>query len=521
MMVAVWGIIKAGAAYVPVDPGFPLDRIEYILKDTAAEVVVCSSTLRSRITLPVTIIEVDKVELSDVHIDEKPLPSQIAYIIYTSGSTGVPKGVMIEHGSLVNRLNWMQRQYPLSGNDIILHKTPFTFDVSVWELFWWSMTGASVYLPEPGAEKYCDRLIDVIGLKGITVVHFVPSMFAVFLDYVEETNSAGKLRSLKQIFTSGEALSSASVKQFNRLMPWCILSNLYGPTEATIDVSYYDCPKKKVPDSIPIGRPIDNTGLYIVDNYLQLQPIGVAGELCISGVNLARGYLNREELTQQKFVNVVWLQEKVYRTGDLARWLPDGNIEYLGRIDDQVKIRGYRIELGEIAAVLQNSGMVKQCAVITKTDSTGNPAIIAYAVSSVNRNDLFTYLKERLPEYMVPAVIMLVDHIPVTKNGKMDKKALPDPESNDMLLNVYEAPRNEMEEILAATWKEMLAIEKIGIYDNFFESGGHSLMIPVLITSIRLKLNVNLVIRDFFTYPTIDKMAGFIKTQQSVEKISA
>jgi acyl-coenzyme A synthetase/AMP-(fatty) acid ligase len=411
----------------------------------------------------------------------------------------------------------------LSGNDIILHKTPFTFDVSVWELFWWSFTGTSVFLLEPGAEKYCDRMIDVIASHQITVLHFVPSMFAVFLNYVEETNSAERLHSLRQIFTSGEALSSASVKQFNRLMPWCELSNLYGPTEATIDVSWYDCPKRKVPDSIPIGKPIDNTGLYITDGYQQLQPIGVTGELVISGANLARGYLNREELTQEKFVNVTWLEGKVYRTGDLARWLPDGNIEYLGRMDDQVKIRGYRIELDEISYVLQHSGFVKQCAVITRPDATGNASIIAYVVltGSASRDELFAYLKERLPEYMVPSVIMIVDHLPVTRNGKMDKNALPDPQTSDILLNSYEAPRNDMEVSLSVIWQEMLEVERIGVYDNFFESGGHSLMIPVLISSIRTEMNVNLVIRDIFTYPTIDKLAEFIQTKIPAESITA
>lgn len=520
MMIALWGIIKSGAAYVPVDPGFPADRIAYILKDTAAQVVVCNSQFRSRIALPDScrIIEIDKEEDTIVQYDFQPVqvvadPAQVAYVIYTSGSTGTPKGVMIEHGSLVNRLNWMQRYYPLSGNDVILHKTPFTFDVSVWELFWWAITGTSVCLLEPGAEKYCDRLIEVIEEIQVTVLHFVPSMFVAFLDHVEETDNAEKLQSLRQVFTSGEALSSASVKQFNKLLPWCKLSNLYGPTEATIDVSYYDCPKTNVPDSIPIGKPIDNTGLFIINKHLQLQPQGVPGELCISGVNLARGYLNREELTREKFVKVGWLQGLVYRTGDLARLLPDGNIEYLGRLDDQVKIRGYRIELGEIENVIQNSGLVKQCAVVTKPDSTGNQSIIAYTVmtGSASRNELLSRIKEKLPEYMVPSVMMVVDQIPVTKNGKMDKKSLPDPVTSDVLLNAYEPPRNETEQVLAAIWQNMLEIDKLGVFDNFFESGGHSLMIPVLISSIRKQLKVNLVVRDLFTCPTIDKLAALIK----------
>ncbi|MBW7477878.1 amino acid adenylation domain-containing protein, partial [Paenibacillus oenotherae] len=287
----------------------------------------------------------------------------LAYIIYTSGSTGLPKGVMVEHRSLMNRLYWMQKQYPLTGDDVILQKTPYTFDVSVWELLWWMLSGASLCLLGPGGEKDPQQIRDAIVRYRVTTMHFVPSMLTAFLHACPSG-----LSSLKQVFASGEALVIKQVNEFKELLykPYNTrLANLYGPTEATIDVSYFDCDQAAKPGIIPIGKPIDNTQLYVLDGRQEVQPIGVPGELYIGGAGLARGYVNRAELTEEKFIaNPYRPGERMYRTGDLARWQPDGTVEYLGRIDHQVKIRGYRIELGEIEAQLLKVEGVKEAAVL-------------------------------------------------------------------------------------------------------------------------------------------------------------
>ena len=283
-------------------------------------------------------------------------PNDLAYIIYTSGSTGKPKGTMIEHYSVINRLNWMQKMYPLGEHDVILQKTPFTFDVSVWELFWWSFVGAKVCFLIPGGEKDPEEIVRAAQRNKITTMHFVPSMLNVFLDHLEGSSNVDKLSSLSQVFASGEALNVQQAERFNRILNRQFktkLHNLYGPTEATVDVSYFDCSTGETLEIIPIGKPIDNISLYVVDKNYGLQPVGVAGELCIAGDGLARGYLNKPELTMEKFVQNPFVPgTRMYRTGDLARWLPDGNIEFLGRIDHQVKIRGFRIELGEIEVQL-------------------------------------------------------------------------------------------------------------------------------------------------------------------------
>ncbi|WP_127534762.1 non-ribosomal peptide synthetase, partial [Paenibacillus kobensis] len=350
MIVGILGILKAGGAYLPIDPTYPQDRIRYMLADSGTKLLLTDGAILDRAAFTGEVIDVRDERLSRLPADNVDAASgsgDLAYVIYTSGTTGQPKGVMIEHHSVINRIHWMQKQYPLVETDVVLQKTPFSFDVSVWELLWWSFYGASVCFLQPGGEKNLEAIAEAIATHKVTTLHFVPSMLNAFLEYAENGSKWKDLSSMRRVFASGEALNKHQVDRFFAVMgeTEVELINLYGPTEATVDVTYFDC--RPGMDGVPIGKPIDNTRIYIVGSGNELQPVGVAGELCIAGVGQARGYLNRPELTAEKFEdNPFEPGERMYRTGDLARWLPDGNIEYLGRIDQQVKIRGYRIELG-------------------------------------------------------------------------------------------------------------------------------------------------------------------------------
>ncbi len=432
-LVGIYAIVLCCAAYLPVDSNYPEARKQYMLQDSGAGFLLHEAATKARPGgCQAVMISLNAWQEASAPYDAAPdtSPQSLAYLIYTSGSTGQPKGVMIEQQSLINRLNWMQRRYPIQQGDVILHKTSFSFDVSVWELFWWMLTGASVCLMEPQTERFCDSIAACIHAQKITVIHFVPSMLAIFLDFVEEMDVADDLRSLRQVFASGEALQGATVEKFYRLLPWCRLSNLYGPTEATIDVTYYDCPRENIPENIPIGKPIDNMRVYIVDDNLLPLPVGVSGELCIGGIGLARGYINKEELTRSQFVQPAWLTERLYKTGDIARWLPDGNILFLGRRDAQVKVRGYRIELNEIEYNLQKHPSIRHAIVIAKPDTdSGENELIAYVIADkqMESRELAGYLARTLPDFMVPAYFVQIETIPLTANHKLDKKALPDP----------------------------------------------------------------------------------------------
>lgn len=377
MMIGLMAIFKAGGAYLPVDPGYPTDRINYMLEDGGVSILLIQQKFAPlEITDRVNRIYIDDPSLftgretSGVNLPPANTARSLAYVIYTSGSTGKPKGVMIDHYSLVNRLHWMQKNYPVGADDLILQKTPYTFDVSLWELFWWAVAGARVCFLRPGGEKDPAAIVTAIAEYQVTTIHFVPSMLNAFLGYIESLDDITRLKSLKQVFASGEALNIQQVTKFNRLFhqkSGAKLHNLYGPTEATVDVSYFDCSASQAPEVVPIGKPVDNIRLYILNRDNQLQPVGVPGELHIAGDGLARGYLNRPELTEEKFIPDPFEPgSRLYKTGDLARWLPDGNIEFLGRMDSQIKIRGFRIELGEIENQLALIKTIKDAAVIVK-----------------------------------------------------------------------------------------------------------------------------------------------------------
>jgi len=437
MIVGVLGILKAGAAYLPLPPDNPRERLDYMLRNANVAALIVQEKTKDR-----TSFEGTTMNLSDPRTfsgsTENPekinKARDLAYVIYTSGSTGMPKGVMIEHRSVVNRLHWMQRAYPIGEDDTILQKTPYYFDVSVWELFWWALEGARLCFLAPSAEANPLAIVKTIKKHQVTVMHFVPSMLSVFLEYLGARDSEiwQDLASVKQVFASGEALTPSHVKKFNDL--WASktgvrLANLYGPTEATVDVTYYDCPRSNDLEKIPIGRPIDNTRLYILQDGQQV-PVGEVGELCIGGVGVARGYLNNEKLTAEKFTeNPVRPSERIYRTGDLARWLQDGNVEYLGREDFQVKIRGLRIELGEIENAIRDFAEITDCVAVVKRYSETVVLIVAYLACkpTLDLEGLKRHLKDRLPPYMVPNHFEKMERLPLTPSGKTDRNALPEP----------------------------------------------------------------------------------------------
>jgi len=437
MIIGILGIVKAGAAYLPVSADNPPDRIAYLLKDGGVKILLVHQKTTSRAAFEGLIINLDDPDVyrgSIANPVSLNTPQDLAYVIYTSGSTGKPKGVMIEHRSLVNRLHWMQHAYPIGEHDVILQKTPYSFDVSVWELFWWALPGAKLCFLMPGGERNPLAIVETIRKHNVSVMHFVPSMLNVFLEYLEGKMATvlASLASVRRVFASGEALTPSHVKKFNDI--WgsrtaVRLTNLYGPTEATVDVTYFDCPTQNEFDTIPIGRPIHNIKLCVIRDG-QPVAIGEPGELCIAGIGLARGYLNNAALTAEKFTdNPANPGERIYRTGDVARWLPDGNIEYLGREDHQVKIRGLRIELGEIENTIREYPGITNCVAQVKKYSESIILIIAYVVckADLDVEALKTHLKKHLPDYMIPNRFEKIAEMPLTPSGKADRKALPEP----------------------------------------------------------------------------------------------
>ncbi|UHA72100.1 non-ribosomal peptide synthetase [Paenibacillus sp. 481] len=526
MMIAIMAILKAGGAYVPIDPSYPQERIAYLLADSQTQLLL---TTGNKLSIPFTgtVINMEDEALCSgdcSNLDCETEPHHLAYVIYTSGSTGQPKGVMIEHHSVINRLEWMQKRYPLQERDVILQKTPISFDVSVWELFWWGMVGASVVLLAPGDEKEPSAIVSAVEQHNVTVMHFVPSMLQWFLEYAAQANnSPARLRSLQYVFTSGEALQVMHAHRCKQWLPHVALVNLYGPTEATVDVSYHECTGDAELVRMPIGKPIDNTCMYIVDAEHNLQPIGVQGELCIAGVGLARGYWNKPELTAQKFVpnpfnrfardDVDNSLTNMYKTGDLARWLPNGEIEYLGRLDHQVKIRGYRIELGEIEAVLQKHPAVQEAVVLVRTNAQGDKQLYAYVVVQASESlvDIKQHVAQLLPSYMVPPFFIALDRLPLTPNGKVDRRALPEWDSAVEREQEYVPPTTELEIRLSEMWQHVLRVPRVGLTDNFFELGGDS--IKAIQLSARLQsFELEFDVKQLLQQPTIRDMTSYVRS---------
>ncbi|MBB5647625.1 non-ribosomal peptide synthetase [Pedobacter cryoconitis] len=521
LMLSIYGILKAGAAYVPIDPHSPADRINTIISVSGISALVSRSRYYQNKDLVIAgmLIDLDNCE-ETIHTQSivkitAPRSTDLAYVIYTSGSTGVPKGVMVEHHSVVNRLVWMQKMYPINETDVLLQKTPVVFDVSVWELFWWSFTGASLCLLRPGAEKEPEELISEIAANKITVLHFVPPMLQAFLMFLERDPMLKAVAGVDKVFASGEALKPEQVQAFKKTMYSAHnsrLINMYGPTEATVEVSYHEIDFEAANTIIPIGKPIDNIRLYIVDQYNKLVPKGVNGELCIAGAGLARGYLNSEELTAQKFIANPWEPgERLYKTGDVAYWLETGEIAYTGRIDFQVKLRGYRIDCGEIESHLQNYPGLQEPIVLLKEDGdTKYLAAYYVAPSEIAEEALTNFLSEKIPAYMIPAHYVQLDKLPLTTSGKVDRKALPDPQLH--LKITYIKPINQIQRDLVSIWSEVLNknTADISANANFFDLGGNSLSLMKLVNRINQHFDANLTVANMFRYPVISLIAEFL-----------
>ncbi|MEO7534403.1 MAG: amino acid adenylation domain-containing protein, partial [Ferruginibacter sp.] len=521
MVVGVLGILKAGAVYVPIDPEYPAARISYMLQDMGAALVISSSKSKEKLGVH------DKVQIVEIDSDWKSIASQpteninptittnrLAYILYTSGSTGMPKGVKMPESNLVNLLRWQEKQFE-NHNRQVLQFASLNFDVSFQEIFSTLCFGSALHLISEDRRKDMAEIVKDIDDKGLTHL-FVPYIVLKSIaEYVAPLDR--NALHLQEIIVAGEQLKLTEdigiFLEKNNIK----LINQYGPTEAHVVSSYNVTDNHLTTPLPPIGKPIDSVQLYILNPAKSLCAVGIPGELYIAGAQVAQGYLNRPELTAEKFLPNIFdtnAGSMMYKTGDLARWLPDGNIEYLGRIDEQVKIRGYRIELGEIESVLQQSELVKQAVVLAREDNSGSKRLVAYVVAETafDKESIISHLKSRLPEYMVPALWVELESLPLTPNGKINKKALPDPDASDLQSNEYVSPRNDTEQKLANIWQELLGVERVGIHDNFFELGGHSLMAMRVISSVRRDMETEVAIKDLFIHPTIAALSTYLAT---------
>ncbi|WP_350614943.1 non-ribosomal peptide synthase/polyketide synthase [Pseudomonas sp. HY7a-MNA-CIBAN-0227] len=508
MVVGLLAILKAGGAYVPLDPEYPLDRLAYMIEDSGIALLLSQTSLLHRLPAnEVKVIMLDPQPDWFEGYSTEPVAMTVhglnlAYVIYTSGSTGKPKGAGNSHRALVNRLCWMQDAYGLDGSDAVLQKTPFSFDVSVWEFFWPLMTGARLVVAAPGEHREPARLIETIREQHISTLHFVPSMLQAFI----HEPGVQACASLKRIVCSGEALALDAQLQVFAKLPSAALYNLYGPTEAAIDVTHWTCIDEGA-DSVPIGRPIANLGTYVLDAQLNPVPAGVAGELYLGGTGLARSYHRRPGLTAERFVPCPFTAgARLYRTGDRVRQRADGVIEYLGRLDHQVKLRGLRIELGEIETRLMQHPLVRETVVLVQ----GGKQLVAYLVLDAAeptmpwQQELKAWLLGNLPEYMVPTYLMPLAKLPVTANGKLDRKALPLPDAAPQ--QAFVAPGSDLEKALAAIWCDVLGVEQVGLEDNFFELGGDSI-ISIQVVSRARQAGIRLSPRDLFQYQSVRSLA--------------
>jgi len=514
MVIGLLAVLKAGGAYLPLDPDYPKERLTAMLEDAQASLILAQSRfithLPAHFRAGIITLQPDCLPVTGVAGDNPGISvggAALAYVLFTSGSTGRPKGVGIPHAGVRNRLLWMQERFGLDGGDAVLQKTPYTFDVSVWEFFWPLLAGARLVMLEPGAHKEPERLTAAIRQHGITTIHFVPSMLSAFL----EADSLHLCRSLRRVICSGEALT-AELQQRFFAQSGAELHNLYGPTEASIDVTAWSCRRDRNPQTVPIGRPIANTRIYLLDNHLNPVPVNVAGELYIAGVQLARGYLNRPDLTAERFLPDPFDKAggRLYKTGDLARYREDGNIDYLGRSDHQVKLRGFRIELGEIEAKLSEHAAVRQAAVIVREDHPGSKRLVAYLVTTpdATADEVYwnEFLEGSLPDYMIPAAYVKMEQLPLSANGKLDKKALPVPFIGERFFDRYVAPRTPAEKILAGIWAQLLQVERVGIHDNFFGLAGDSILAIQVVSRAR-KAGLRLTPRQLFQYQTVAELA--------------
>ncbi|HEX6289428.1 MAG TPA: amino acid adenylation domain-containing protein [Herpetosiphonaceae bacterium] len=537
LLIGLLGVLKAGAAYVPLDPAYPPDRLADMAED--AHIAVLLTADRRHTHLPETTARIVCLDVDWPQIEAQPTtsvicradPDNLAYIMYTSGSTGRPKGVQMSHRAIVNRLCWMQDAYRLDASDRVLQKTPCSFDVSVWEFFWPLLSGATLVVAKPGGHQDPAYLVELMTRERITTLHFVPSMLQVLLDEPD----LDRCTSLRRVICSGEPLPLALQQRFFTKLH-AELHNLYGPTEAAIDVTAWACGRDTGLSTVPIGRPIANTEIYLLDRDLRPVPVGGYGELYIGGVQLARGYHGRPDLTAERFVPHPFSRKpgtRLYRTGDLARYLPDGVLAFLGRIDDQVKIRGQRIEPGEVAEVLARHPGVREVAVVARQAESDDTRLVAYVVrepgtkhrapSTRARRDagdqgldlssieLRSFLKDRLPASMIPAALVFLERMPRTPHGKIDRQALPVPDPDRPDLDVeFVLPRTPIEEQLARIWCEFLSLNQVGVFDDFFDLGGDSIVAARLISRLRRVFRITLSVQAFVARPTIADLVALM-----------
>ncbi len=516
LLIAVHAVLRAGAAYLPLDPELPTPRLADMIDQAQPALILTHSAFAARLPADRPNRLLDTKPAVAAAFDAPALDGdQAAYIIFTSGSTGRPKGVVVSHRAIHNRIAWMQAAYPLQNDDVVLQKTPFSFDVSVWELIWSLSVGARLVVAEPGDHRDNQRLCALIQRAQVTTLHFVPFMLRGFLECETVTECA----SLRRLFASGEALDEP-LRQRCRQRLAADLINLYGPTEAAVDVSFHDCAQPRREGLVPIGRPISNIELYIVDELGRPTPRGVAGELLIGGVGLARGYAGRPALTAARFVPDPFSGRagaRLYRTGDRARLLSDGSIAFLGRLDHQVKIRGFRIELGEIEAVLTRAPGVLAAAVALFGGSD-NPQLIAWLRGNPNHLDaaaVQTFLAERLPRHMIPTQFVIREQLPMTASGKLDRKQLPAPDQTHIATRRYRPPTTEQEQQMCDIWAALLGLPRVGVDDPFFHIGGHSLLATQAVSLIAERMRARLELRDLFAAPTV---AAAVQRLQPLEE---
>jgi amino acid adenylation domain-containing protein len=548
MVVGLLGILKAGGAYVPLDPSYPKDRLAYILVDSRAPVLVTQKglSLAGELSHGVQVVYLDGDQGTVNDESEEDLAPEeigvttenVAYAIYTSGSTGLPKGVLGLHRGAINRFRWMWETYPFTAGEVCCQKTALSFVDSIWEVFGPLLQGVPLVIIPDGVLKDPALFLGALEANSVTRLVLVPSLLRVLLDTTSDLNA--RLPRLKIWATSGEALPAELAQRFKELLPGRTLLNVYGSSEVSADVTWHDLSQESTDLSrAPIGRPIANTQVYLLDRHMQPVPIGVPGELYVGGANLARGYLGKPDLTAERFLPNPFARgeergaggegitqyairntTRLYKMGDLARYLPDGSIEFLGRADYQTKIHGFRVEPDEIAATLTQSEAVRECVVVAREDSPGDRRLVAYAVlrepEGAAASDLRLYLRQKLPDHMIPSAFVLLEAMPLTPSGKVDRRALPPPEQG--LLEEgsgYVAPRDVIEEVLAGMWAEILRLERVGVYDNFFELGGHSLLAMQLISRIREAFRMDFPLRLMFEDPTVAGMSAALIAQET------
>nr|AGH69819.1 non-ribosomal peptide synthase [Nostoc sp. 'Peltigera membranacea cyanobiont'] len=557
-VIGILAIYKAGGAYVPIDSTYPLNRIEYMVANSEVRVILTDSScftslggliencphLESLICLDINpqhqeLLKQVKFNIFDRHdfddllkenLGDSNVATDPAYMLYTSGSTGFPKGAIVRHDGAINHIYAQFDELELTEEFAFLQSAPSSTDISVWQFLAPLLIGGRTVIVDIETVALPDKLFKVLQEQKITVVELVPALFKGLLDYTSQlSNYQRVLADLKWMMIVGEPVPVRQVNQWLNLYPSIRVANAYGPTEAADDITQFIV-DKPLPDNqrtVSIGKPLANLNIYIVDSEMNLVPIGIPGEICVSGIGVGDGYWKNEEKTNLSFVPNPFAiaikvlpgnrKDLIYKTGDLGRWLPDGNIEFLGRIDHQVKIRGFRIELGEIEAQIAQHPSVREAVVIAYKEEWGNHQLVAYVVANtgltLTMNELRSFLTEKLPDYMLPSALVILENLPLAPSGKVDRKALPKPDMRSELETTYVMPRNEVERLIASIWQQALNLEKVGIQDNFFDLGGHSLIMIQVLSKLREILKVDLAIVDLFKYPSISSLSQYLSQE--------